>query len=80
VARYVALPLEEIVGLGASSPIVARRLLAALGDLVAVAPEHRRAPLEAQRERLLACAHDPGVTVLPEVQGLGSGRELTATP
>jgi uncharacterized membrane protein len=77
---YVALALEEIVGLGSSSPIVARRLLAALDDLVAVAPEHRRAPLMAQRERLLARADDAGVTVLPDVQGLGSGRELRAAP
>jgi uncharacterized membrane protein len=77
---YVALALEEIVGLGSSSPIVARRLLAALDDLVAVAPEHRRAPLRAQRERLLAQADEAGITVLPDVQGLGSGRELTATP
>jgi hypothetical protein len=77
---YVALAFEELVGLGSSSPIVARRLLAALDDLVAVAPAERRAPLEAQRARLLAGADDAGITVLPDVQGLGSGRELTATP
>jgi uncharacterized membrane protein len=77
---YVALAFDELVGQGSTSPIVARRLLAALDDLVAVAPEERRAPLEAQRGRLLAAATDAGMTVLPDVQGLGSGLELIATP
>jgi uncharacterized membrane protein len=74
---WVAVAFEEIVGLGASSPLVARRLLAALDDLLAVAPVARRSALEAQRERLLAKAGDAGITVLPDVQGLGSGADVT---
>lgn len=74
---YVALAFEEVVGAGSSSPAVARRLLAALDDLVAVAPSERRAPLEAQRQRLLASAAEAGLDVVPDVQGLGSGSDLT---
>lgn len=77
---FVALALEEIVDLGSSAPIVARRLLAALDDLIAVAPDDRRAPLESQRERLLARADDARISVLPDVQGLGSGQDLTTGP
>jgi uncharacterized membrane protein len=75
---YVAVAFEEIVGLGASSPIVARRLLAALDDLVDVAPAERRAPLEAQRDRLLAHSGAQDLPLLPDLQGLGSGRDLSA--
>lgn len=76
---YVAVALEELVGVGASSPIVARRLLAALDDLIAVAPADRRPPLEAQRERLLSNVAEAGIEVVPDVQGLGSGRDLAGT-
>jgi uncharacterized membrane protein len=74
---YVALALEEVVAVGASSPVVARRLLAALDDLIAVAPAERRPPLEAQRQRLLDRAAEAGVEVRPDAQGLGSGGDLS---
>jgi uncharacterized membrane protein len=74
---YVALAFEELVGLGSSSPIVARRLLAALDDLIAVAPAERRPPLEAQRQRLLGGTEEAGLAVVPDVQGFGSSPELT---
>jgi uncharacterized membrane protein len=77
---YVALAFEEIVGLGSSSPLVARRLLAALDDLIAVAPAARRPPLERQRRRLLEGAGQAEIVVVPDVQGLGSSRELTNMP
>ena len=57
----------------------AARLLAALDDLLAVAPVERRPPLEAQRRRLLDGAADAGVEVVPDVQGLGSGPDVVAT-
>jgi uncharacterized membrane protein len=76
---YVALAFDEVVSLGSSSPVVARRLLAALDDLIAVAPAERRPPLEAQRRRLLSSAAEDGISVIPDVQGLGSGRDLTGT-
>jgi hypothetical protein len=56
--------------------VVARRLLAALDYLVSFAWPDRRPPLEDQRARLLARAEDAGITVLPDIQGLGSGRDL----
>ena len=77
---YVALAFEEIVSLGSSSPAVARRLLAALEDLIEVAPAARRPPLEAQRQRLLTGAAEAGIALVTDAQGLGSGDELTATP
>jgi uncharacterized membrane protein len=73
---YVAVAFEELVGLGSSSAVVGRRLLAALDDLIAVAPDERRPPLEGQRQRLLACADKAGIAVTPDVQGLGAAYEL----
>jgi uncharacterized membrane protein len=73
---YVALAFEELVGLGSASPVVARRLLAAL---IAVAPAERRAPLEAQRRRLLTCAAEAGIAVVADVQGIGAGQDVTST-
>jgi uncharacterized membrane protein len=72
---YVAIAFEELVAAGASSPVVARRLLAALDDLLAVAPPGRRPPLDRQRDRLIVCAGD-GVVMVPDAQGLGGGRDL----
>jgi uncharacterized membrane protein len=77
---YVTLAFEEVVGVGSSSPLVSRRLLAALDDLLAVAPAERRPPLEAQRRRLLTEAGEAGITAVPDVQGLGSGPDLTGAP
>src|SRR5579875_1193409 len=77
---YVAVAFDEVVSAGASSPLVARRLLAAFDDLVAVAPAARRPPLEAQRRRLIANAGDEGIPLVPDVQGLGSGPDLREEP
>lgn len=74
---YVAVAFEELVGIGASSPLVARRLLAAFDDLLSVAPAERRPPLQDQRRRLLTCADKAGFTVVADVQGLGAGADLT---
>jgi uncharacterized membrane protein len=76
---YVTLVFEEVVSLGSSSPLVARRLLAALDDLIAVAPPERRPPLEVQRRRLLTSTAEAGFTVLPDMQGFGSGHDLIDT-
>lgn len=73
---YVAIALDEVVAVGRSSPPVVRRLLAAFDDLIEVAPLERRAPLEERRARLLACAEEDGIPLVPDVQGLGSGRDL----
>jgi uncharacterized membrane protein len=73
---YVVLALDEIIRVGAASPLVARRLLAALDDLLEVAPPERRPPLEAERRRLLDRVNDADVEILPDVQGLGSGRDM----
>ncbi|WP_022891702.1 DUF2254 domain-containing protein [Agromyces subbeticus] len=51
---YVALAFTEVRLAGVGSPQVARRLHAALDDLLAVAPDDRHAPLEMQRGLLLA--------------------------
>jgi uncharacterized membrane protein len=79
-AGYVAVAFDEIVELGSSSPFVARRLLAALDDLVDVAPEERRPPLEEQRRRLLAGAEENDIRLVPDVQGLGSGSDVSEPP
>jgi uncharacterized membrane protein len=49
---YVRLACDEIRLAGAHSPQVARRLRAALEDLIAIAPEQRRPVLREQRELL----------------------------
>lgn len=75
---YVHLAFDEIRLAGAQSPQVARRLRAALDDLVAVAPPERRAPLEEQLE-LLRCAvesssradGDIGFALRPDAVGIG---------
>ncbi|WP_229674539.1 DUF2254 domain-containing protein [Nakamurella endophytica] len=74
---YVAIAFDELVELSKSSPLVARRLLAALDDLVAVAPAERRAPLERQRARLLDRVDDEAIRLVPDVQGLGAGTDVT---
>jgi uncharacterized membrane protein len=75
---WVRLALEEVVDVGAASPVVARRLLAALDDLLTVAPPERREPLERQRRRLLEGADGAGVELVADDQGLGSGEDLRA--
>jgi uncharacterized membrane protein len=77
---YVAIAFEELIELSRSSPIVGRRLLAALDDLIAGAPAERRPPLETQRSRLLTCAGDNVIPLVPDVQGFGAGEDLTVAP
>ena len=75
---YVVLALQELVGLGAPSPVVGRRLLAALDDLLAVAPPDRRSPLADQRHRLLERADAAGIELVADVQGIGAGIDVVA--
>jgi uncharacterized membrane protein len=77
---YVAIAFEELIELSRSSPIVARRLHSALDDLIAVAPAERRAPLETQRSRLLTCAGETAIPLVPDVQGFGAAEELMVAP
>jgi uncharacterized membrane protein len=51
---YVHLAFDEIRLAGANSPQVSRRLIAALRDLIAIAPPERRGALEAQLELIRA--------------------------
>jgi uncharacterized membrane protein len=73
---YVGIAFDEIVSLGQSSPPVARRLLAAFDDLIDVAPPDRRPALEEGRRRLLDGADGEGIPLTPDLQGIGSGRDL----
>jgi uncharacterized membrane protein len=76
---YVAIAFDEVVLVARSSPPVVRRLLAAFDDLIEVAPPDRRSPLEERRARLLARAEEEGIPMLPDLQGIGSGRDLLET-
>ena len=60
-AAYVHLAFDEIRLASAGSPQVARRMAAALDDLLVVAPADRRPPLEQQRELLLEVIGDTGL-------------------
>ena len=77
---YVAIAFAELVELSSSSPVVGRRLLAALDDLVDLAPPERRPPLEAHRRRLVGAREGSAIPLLPDVQGLGAGHDLVAAP
>jgi uncharacterized membrane protein len=77
-AAYVELAFEEIRRAGAASPQVARRLRAALDDLLEVVPPERRGPLEEQRSKLDAAVEealgderDIGLNTSPDGQGMG---------
>lgn len=66
---------------------MARRLFAALDDLLEVAPGDRRPPLERQRELLTAAvgnAYDDWRAAesaqVPDIQGIGSGADVAAPP
>jgi uncharacterized membrane protein len=83
---YVHLAFDEVRMAGSCSPQVARRLKAALEDLLEVAPADRRPPLERQLRLLQADVRraiedDDDVTtaLVPDVQGLGSGPDLMAS-
>lgn len=84
---YVRLAFEELTLAGAGSPQVARRLFAALDDLLATAPAARRPPLERQRELLAATVddayEDPRAAKsaqVSDIQGIGSGTDVAAPP
>ena len=75
---YVHLAFDEIRMAGAASPQVSRRLLAAIDDLLVVAPQGRRPPLEDQRELLIQAVTELGrdrrdrvMAMSPDEQGLG---------
>jgi uncharacterized membrane protein len=80
---YVRLAFDELRLAGAGSPQVARRLRAALEDLRTVAPPERRPPLDRQLELLeeaVRRAYDDDADVeaalVPDMQGIGSGRDV----
>jgi uncharacterized membrane protein len=84
---YVKLAFEELTLAGAGSPQVARRLFAALDDLLATAPAERRLPLERQRELLAAAVGDAYgdwrqavAAQVPDIQGIGSGADVATPP
>jgi uncharacterized membrane protein len=82
---YVRLAFDEIRMVGAGSPLIARRLRAALVDLKSVAPPERVAPLDRQLELLDAAVlrqfqdeADLRAALVPDVQGIGSGSDVMA--
>ena len=81
----VSLAFDEIRLAGADSPQVSRRLVAALEDLLRVAPEDRRPPLREQlrllEEALQDSAKSPrdiAVALAPDGQGIGVASAVTA--
>jgi uncharacterized membrane protein len=75
---YVHLAFDEIRLAGAASPQISRRLLAALDDLLTIAPPERRPVLEMQREllddavrELARDQRDVAVALRADQQGLG---------
>jgi uncharacterized membrane protein len=75
---YVHLTFDEIRLAGADSPQVTRRLVAALEDLISVAPADRRPVLDEQLELLDKAVEgldreqrDPDSALVPDGQGLG---------
>ena len=84
---YVRLAFDEVRLVAAQNPQTARRLRAALLDLVDAAPAERRPPLERQLRLLDAAVArnfdddaDADAAATPDVQGLGSGPDLVSTP
>jgi uncharacterized membrane protein len=80
---YVRLSFDEIRLAGAGSPQVARRLAAALEDLCTVALPDRVPVLERELALLGACVRrayadefDAAAALVPDPQGIGSGRDL----
>jgi hypothetical protein len=62
---------------------VARRLFAAIDDLLAFAPEDRLPPLKRQRDLLDAAVgnayedpRDAAAARVPDIQGIGSGADV----
>jgi uncharacterized membrane protein len=84
---YVRLAFDELRLVGAESPQVARRLRAALEDLMTVAPPERRPPLERQLELLEDAVRraysddaDIDAALVPDMQGIGSGADVMSQP
>jgi uncharacterized membrane protein len=84
---YVRLAFDEVRLVASQNPQTARRLRAALVDLLDAAPEERRPPLERQLRLLDAAVErhfddeaDVEAAATPDVQGLGSGPDLVSTP
>jgi uncharacterized membrane protein len=78
-ADYVTLAFDEIRLAGAGSPQVSRRLVEVLDDLLAIAPEERRPPLERQRRLLDATVReryehpsDVETALTPDREGIGA--------
>jgi uncharacterized membrane protein len=84
---YVRLAFDEVRLVAAQNPQTARRLRAALLDVLSVAPGDRRPPLERQLRLLEAAVErqfdddaDADAAATPDVQGIGSGPDLVSTP
>jgi uncharacterized membrane protein len=84
---YVRLAFDEVRLVAAQNPQTARRLRAALLDLLGTAAEGRRAPLERQLRLLDAAVvrnfdddDDADAAATPDLQGIGSGPDLVSTP
>jgi uncharacterized membrane protein len=80
---YVRLAFDEIRLAGAGSPPIARRLRAALLDLMSVAPPERQAPLDRQLSLLEAAVRrayededDVRAALTPDLLGIGSGPDV----
>jgi uncharacterized membrane protein len=84
---YVHLAFDEIRLASVGSPQVARRMAAALDDLLVIAPPDRRSPLEQQRELLREEIGDAGLARAdvdfartPDGQGIGVAASASASP
>jgi uncharacterized membrane protein len=84
---YVRLAFDELRLVGAGSPQVARRLRAALEDLITVAAPERHPPLERQLDLLEAAIRrsydddaDVEAALVPDMQGIGSGPDVMSRP
>jgi uncharacterized membrane protein len=82
---FVHLATDEVIRVGAASPQVSRRLVAALQDLLEAAPQERRPVLTSQLALLSALADqgtpdavDPEAATTPDPSGIGSAEDLLA--
>jgi hypothetical protein len=80
---YVALAFDEVRLAGTESPQVTRRIMAAVDDLLEIAPAERRAALEAQRDLLSdevrgsgRAQRDIEFALAPDSQGIGVDARL----
>ena len=76
---YVSLAFDEVRQYGESSLQVSRRLHATIGDLLSIAPDERRAPLEDELRLLYESVgrsfpdpEDRRIAEQPDAQGIGS--------